>query len=218
MNAILTKYLKDFSVPETPAPAGSFDDLGGGGLDFPGFDDVPAEPEIDVEALVEQARREGYDQAREELEARHETEIATLMSVHAGELEDLRNALHGQITGLVEARLAVAGEELVSRMAAAMTALLVPLVEESLRERVLSDLVRAVAEALEAHPVATVILRGPADLCEPLRGRLEERSIPCQAIEADTLDVTVEMGDSVIVSRLTAWRDGLAEVLAEGAR
>jgi hypothetical protein len=73
------------------------------------------------------------------------------------------------------------------------------------RDRALEGLAEAVATLLRAEPALTLAMSGPADLGEALLARLGEAGAAIRFTPADTPDLRVEGGDTLIETRLADW-------------
>src|SRR5262245_29104799 len=105
MNAMIAKYLKDFS---TPAPV----ELTGGGilesLSGSSFEDLdfPEEPvvQVDIEAERRSAYEEGFQAATAALESQHAEEIIALREAHVAELEAMALTHENEAVGTIHTR------------------------------------------------------------------------------------------------------------------
>lgn len=210
MNAMLSKYLKDFSAPEPPVQ-GPADDFfaTGSDFDFPALDQ-PEEPQIDVEALCEDARREGYELATQELSARHDTEIATLMSVHAGEVDQMRADFERTVAERIEARLTDAAERLAADMASELATLMMPLVDDAVTRRSVDALAVTVRELVLKSGALDIVCRGPERLGRMLKDTLSDPSLKIRHAETEDIDLVVEIDRSIVSTRLAEWHQALS--------
>jgi hypothetical protein len=73
-----------------------------------------------------------------------------------------------------------------------------------------------IAEAGARSPFelsVAVLVRGPSRLYDMLKPKLDERGIACRHVEAETIDVLVEINETVLTTRLSVWAQSLAEVM-----
>src|SRR5689334_1895012 len=93
MNAMLTKYLKDFSAPQPVRPVGNeiLSSLAGAPLADMNFASEP-EPQVDIEAERREAHEEGYREASTFMAEQQAEEIETLRQAHAFQLQGLADA------------------------------------------------------------------------------------------------------------------------------
>lgn len=215
MNSPLARYLRDFGAEkvltpaevhfEAPSSSDAFDD-------FPAIEHVVEQ--VDVEAERQQAREEGARQATEELTAQHAEAIAELQQKHADELEAQRQEFEG---GLAD-YLAKALPELTDRLAAELTEaalrLFAPIVKEELDRQALNELAATLRTELAKETLEQIQVSGPERLCDLLRDRLEEAGATIEFQHTEGADVRVEMGDSLLVTRLSAFTADLERVLA----
>lgn len=211
MSAMLAHYLKDFSaaVQSAPVPDYSFS-----ASEF----DIQALPEpddsIDIEAEKQQSYDDGHAAATKALETSHAVALETLAAAHRDEIEALR--LRYQVE--IAERLTSAITEMTTRIAdtvvdATARALVPMLSEEAARTAVaeLSSLIRA--QIAEGH-AGKVKLKGPRELFDLLSAGLEDHA-ECLEFEAsDDIDLTAELGDTVLLTRLSVFAENLERVMA----
>jgi hypothetical protein len=212
MNAMLTKYLKDFSVP---APVGTVGNEILSGLQDPApsmdFDFEP-EPQIDIEAERREAHEEGYREAAAELESRYEAEILALRQQHAAEIRALAEAHDNEVVSMIHTRF----HEMTYAISQAVTEntlqVLLPVFDEMVCHRSIAALGAMTREALIDPSTSVVVVRGPERLYQALKPLLDRDGVESRFIETDELDLAVEINDLVLVTRLSAWSQALAEV------
>ncbi len=213
MNAILHKYLKDFSLsdPVNPMDADPLhaDDLSCGLLE----NGVEPEPAIDIEALCEAARLEGHESATSELTARHETEIATLAAVHRGEIDAVQHLFEIEIARLVEERFSSMSLSLSATLYDNVFKLLLPLIDVEMARKSVSELATLVGEMLGEGENRSLVIKGPVGLFGALQHKLADCGISCRHVPSASMDLTVGIDEGVLVTRLAAWRDSLSESL-----
>lgn len=213
MNAMIAKYLKDFS---TPAPVEA---VGGGileSLSSSSFADLdfPVAPiiEVDVEAERKSAYDEGFRAATEALEASHAQELAALREAHASEMEAIAAAHESEAIGTIHARFHEMTQMLSQQLAEQTLQVLLPVFQEHLSQLAVAALASSVRDTLHQAGSSAVVVRGPAHLYARLRPLFEADAIESRFIESDALDVSVEINETVLVTRLAAWAQSLVEV------
>ena len=60
----------------------------------------------------------------------------------------------------------------------------------------------------------TITVKGPANLFEQLKSHFDHEAPVFRHVEMQDVDLTVEFGDTVLVTRLAAWADTVRKVLA----
>jgi L-lactate utilization protein LutC len=202
MNAMLTKYLKDFSVPETTALVGTTmlsslaDSSPLGDLGDMNFLSEP-EPQIDLEAERKEAFDEGYAKARAELEEHFAGQLVTIAEDHQHEVVAQEERHDSEVMRVIHARF--------FDMTVAIDA--------DVARRSVTALADAVRKAMTEEKAADVLVRGPMRLYEMLKPKFDERGIACRHVEAETIDILVEINESVLTTRLSVWAQSLAEVM-----
>ena len=215
MTASIARYLKDFGEP-TPAPPVLVDDVGdfdfGGGFDIP---EPTIETPVDLAAERAEARAEGLAAGAAEAKQSWEEERAQLLKAHADELAATKLKYEAEITSIVEKKMSEAAVLIAEAVGMQTARILAPIVEQTLVEKAVADLAELLHAAILEGDAATVTLRGPVELFEKLKAALgEEHQALLRHVEAADLDLSAEMGDAALVTRLSAWSARLKEVLA----
>lgn len=215
MTASIARYLKDFGEP-VQAPPVFAEDLGdfefGGGFDLP---DATVEVPVDIAAERAVAHADGFETGLAEARRQANEEREQLLKAHADELEAVRAVHQNEIASIVERKLTEAALLLAEAVSEQTAKVLAPVVEEALIAKAVSDLADLLRSAILEGDVAEVVLRGPAPLFEKLTAALGDgHANLLRHIPADDLDITAEIGDAALVTRLSAWSARLREVLA----
>ncbi len=216
MSMPLAHYLKDFSSPK---PSSVVSDAMGFDEDAFGLSDAPLlelpQPDpIDLEAERKQAFEEGRQAAIQELSEQYAQEKMNLEANHLEEVEALK-----QLNQIELARVMGDGLqrilEAVSRAVSEQTiAVIAPFLQEALIETALKDMSTLLKEAIVEGDIGTVTVRGPGPLFDRLRNRMEGYHDLLRHVEADDLDLTVDIHDTALVTRISAWTASLKKVLA----
>ncbi|WP_428427559.1 hypothetical protein [Pararhizobium sp.] len=218
MSASISRYLKDFSAPEVDlslVPPRYFPDLDD---DFPangGFAMKPqAQPQIDIDA----ARRDAFAQGRREAEseqlALHETEISALNARHAAELEAMRVRCENEISAMIYDRFSDMGSQLVTMLSDQTARVLAPVMDGVLLQKSIADLARMITLSIGSGEGAKIVVKGPIALFEALKRHLNDETLIFRHQESGDIDLSVEFGDSILVTRMAAWADTVGKVLA----
>jgi hypothetical protein len=211
MRPALSRYLKDFGA-EKPAPA-AFD----AGLSFEsstGFEDLHEEPIVDLDAERREAYAEGYAAATRELSERHEAELEERASAHTLELEALRAEFEIEAAERIASSLRQIAVALGQAISVETSVALAPVMTDVLTEKAVADLADLVATAIVEGAVGTITVEGPVHLFESLASHLAENRSMLRHIEANDVDLSVTIGDSVLVTRMSAWAGSLRKILA----
>ncbi|MCA1441194.1 hypothetical protein I6F07_13420 [Ensifer sp. IC4062] len=217
MSAQLSRYLKDFSAPKielSRMPPKYFPDID---TDFPGADRPgakPAMPEIDIDAERSEAFAQGRAEASAELIFEHERAIAELKARHAEEMEALTRRLEEEVAGRLASKIAEMTERLALGLGDQTARVLAPVMEEALLKRAIEDLAQMVRQGLGSGEGCVITVKGPLALFEALKRHLPDQTTLFRHIETNDIDLAVEMGDAVLVTRMAAWSDTIRKVLA----
>jgi hypothetical protein len=218
MSASISRYLKDFSAPKVDlslVPPRYFPDLD---------DDLPAngtfamklqsQPTVDVEAERRDAFAQGRAEAEAEQQRLHASEIAALNARHAAELEAMRVSCENEIAAMIYDRYSDMGSQLATMLADQTARVLAPVMDDVLLQKSIADLARMITHSIGAGEGAKITVRGPLGLFEALKHHLDDETLIFRHQETADIDLTVEFGDSILVTRMAAWADTVGKVLA----
>jgi hypothetical protein len=208
MSISLSRYLKDFGEPEPSPPVLDMDDFGG---DM--FPETLSEPAIDVEAERREAYAEGHAAATAELTEKYESEARALAEIHARELEELKLRYEVEAAAVIASRVRDIAEELAQLVSAGAAAAIAPVMTEALAAKAAENLAALLRDAILEGAAGPIVVRGPTRLFDILKAELGEHATAVRHLESDDIDLAVEIGDSVIVTRMSAWAASLKKVL-----
>lgn len=213
MSPSLSRYLKDFGAEPMPAPPPPImPDLPF--IEEPLFADVQEAPVVvDVEAERREAYVEGHEAATRELNEKHRAEMEAAAAAHRAELDALHAKYAGEIAERVTANIRSMAETLGQAVGAETAKALAPVLTETLAAQAIVDLTDLVRAAILDGAAGPVTVSGPRNLFDELCDRLGEHSDLLRHVEADDIDLTVTMGEGVLVTRMSAWADSLRKVL-----
>lgn len=215
MSASIARYLKDFGEPQLapvmPVLTPEFD-IGGMTDDFD-FPAVEEEPVVDVAAERAQAHAEGFETARTEVTQKWADEKQALEAAHAAEIAALRERYETQAAEKIEAGLKTIAGRLAAAIGEQTAGALVPFLEESLANKAVDELADLIRKAMFDGDIGTVSVSGPREMFEKLKMALGSDAPVLRHVEADDLDLSVDIDGSVLVTRLSAWAASLRKVL-----
>lgn len=215
MNAMLTKYLKDFSVPQPVTQAGKplYETLADAPLADFDFHSDPV-PQIDIEAERQEAYDEGYRDAKASLESQHQEDIETLRQAHEFQLHGLADAHESETVWMIHTRFHEMTQAISQSVTEHALQILTPILDEEVCRRAISRLSDLVQELLRESSATMVVIRGPERLYARLKPMLEVDGLQTRFVETDSADISVEVDETVLVTRLANWAQALAEVSA----
>ena len=211
MSLQLARYLKDFSPPR---PHSHVRDSAPAGLEEVPFDLPEPLPQIDIEAERAEAFAAGRAQAEAELASRHHDELEALRLAHAAELAALRTHCDQQAGARIAQRFAQMEVQVADLVASQTANVLAPILGEALSRKAIADLAAMVRAGLSGGEGFVVTVTGPTHLFEQLRSHFEGEAAVFRHQEALDLDLAVEFGETVLVTRMAAWVETIRKVLA----
>jgi hypothetical protein len=214
MNAMLTKYLKDFSAPQATAlvETNIIDSLADSPLADMSFLSEP-EPSIDLEAERKQAFDAGYEKAKDEIEEHFGGQLASVIADHDQETRALVEKHDTEVMRVIHARFFDMTVAISQSVADQTLQALLPMIDADVARRSVAALADAVRKAMTEEKAADVLVRGPMRLYEMLKPKFDERGIACRHVEAETVDIIVEINETVLTTRLAVWAQSMAEVM-----
>lgn len=212
MSIMLSRYLKDFGEPESPPPMIEVGDFLNDDISSP-FADMPEQEEVDVEAERREAYAEGHSAATTELTEKYELEAQATATAHLSEIEDLKLRYEVEAATVIASRLQDIAEEVARIVSAAAAAALAPVMTDVLTEKAVLDLATLLRQTILDGDAGQIVVRGPASLFEILRTELGEHAASVRHLETDDIDLAVDIGESVLVTRMSAWAASLKKVL-----
>ncbi len=210
MTASIARYLKDFGEPP-PAPAMPFENEREYDIGTFAIEEAP----VDLEAERKEAHREGYEAGLEDARSAWEEERQKLVDEHAAALNVLRQRHENDLIASVQEKMSGMALLLAEAISNQTSVALAPLLEKALVSKAVADLAVLVRAAIVEGDIAVVTVHGPASLHEQLTEALDDGTrSSIRHVEAPDLDITVDLGEAALVTRMSAWSARLKEVLA----
>lgn len=210
MSVHLSRYLKDFSPPAPmpePELSVAFDTLDD---PFPALD---APEPVDVDEVRRAAYAEGYEAATAELTARYTAERVDVEAAHAEELKRIEEDRDVKWAETIARSLKRLAADLSTAVCDEVAKGIAPFLEEEIAEKAVAELATNVQAAILAGSAGTIVVKGPVALFDKLKAALPEAGETLRHVQADDLDLSVEIGDAVLVTRISAWTASLRKVM-----
>lgn len=204
MTASLARFLPDFELSGMRAFQSALRD----------GDASPIESATDIDAVGAQARAEGAAQARAELSRQHALERDADERRHQAQLAALRAEMETLAAQTIPGAIAARSAEIADQIASDVAAVLTPLVDAAVRQRILEGLAGEIKSALELENAGQIYVSGPEDLVSALRDILGGDAEKFAIRQADGVDMEIEVDRTRFVSRIADWSKALAEGLA----
>jgi hypothetical protein len=209
MSVPLARYLKDFGAPQ-PQPQDFVSDF-----DFPDspFDmpEASVEPAIDIEAEKSKAYAEGHEAAVHDMAARHEEQLAELAARHRQEIDALAVKYEGAVAERVEQFLKQMHVSLAGSVEMSVLRVLTPFVGDQVARAAGAKFAEDVAEEVKQGRTVKLAVTGPEAFVDMMRKRLDPLVTEIDYREAAEIDMTLEIGDTVLVTRLKTCVEAMEE-------
>jgi flagellar biosynthesis/type III secretory pathway protein FliH len=211
MTAPLARYLQDFSAPRALPAILAEEDFA---PSF-SFEPAPSLPsiEIDLEAERAEAFAAGKAEAEAAGRAAWETERAELQRQHAEEMAALRRSLESEALLRIEAGYAAAAERIAATVSDRVAEVLAPVMQDALATKATQKLAAMIRSVMQDGSVGQLTVKAPAALFETLKKALGDTAPDLRHIETTDLDISVDIDEAVLVTRMSAWAGSLKKVL-----
>jgi len=212
MSLSLAHYLKDFSEQPSVSSASFADIEPDLGEDlFPALSqDLPV---VDVAAERREAYAEGYDAAMREFHKQQEAERETLASAHLAEVTQMRDQHEAETSVLIATRIRTMADVIAAAISEQTAQVIAPVLSQALAEKAIADMVEMIRAAVLEGEATQLTVRGPATLFELLKTELGDDAPALRHVATADLDLSVDIDETVLVTRLSAWAASLQKVL-----
>jgi hypothetical protein len=150
------------------------------------------------------------DTLRREFEEELAAALLKQQEAHEVALRLARSQWLEQETGIGQ-RMAEGLESAFEALRADVARILTPFVAREVEQRASEDLVGATRRAFADEEAPAIRLEGPRDLMEKITQSFTAQSIAATLIEADGVDVKIDLSHTRIETRLDAWMRRLCE-------
>lgn len=161
-----------------------------------------------IAAEVERARTA----LEQQLNARHQEEMARERERHAAEIAELSTRTGTDAAQLIEQRLSQLEEELIDLTTSVAARILGASLADDIRARAVARLAETVRAALSDSEAVRIRVRGAPSLCDALEKALGAHAEQIDFAIADGFDLTVSIDDSIFETRLSEWSSAMSEV------
>lgn len=217
MNQKIARYLKDFGAPlsAAPEPHGPQGHAPLLSFDLSTFAEPEAEPEfaVDVEAELRATLGAEHEAAMAELAGRHAEELAAAAESHAKELAEVKELYEKELVALMAQRIAEMTDVVSRAVTDAAAEAFTPFLIEAVAREAVADLAEALKAAIDEGDAGRIRMRGPETAFRRLADLMGDKADLLDFEESAELDLTAEMGTSVLVTRLSAFAAGLEKAM-----
>ncbi|KFB09182.1 hypothetical protein [Nitratireductor basaltis] len=167
-----------------------------------------------AERRIEEATAKAREEAIAELTDRHQAELAAIRAHHEEEILSLQQQLGAKMAIALINSLQTS-EQRVMDAAGEMTARVLGLaLTEKLQQKALEEFTARLQDALKDEETLRIRIEGNAVMLEALRGRLGDRAHQFELIETTNPELSAEINESLLETRLYEWSRQLSELLA----
>ena len=186
--------------------------------DLPEISTGEAEPimatTVDVEAERAVSYQEGYTAASQTLTEEHAAKLEILTQSHADELAKKEDDIYTQVSQELMSGLASQIDLVAENVKTEVSAILMQFIEEDLVKRSIEQLDEIIKSALIDKPSSKIDITGPSKLLEKIKICLGDNTNQVNLAEAENADLTIEIDQSVLKTRLFEWHQNFGDKLS----
>ncbi|WEX08317.1 hypothetical protein [Chelativorans sp. AA-79] len=171
------------------------------------------QPRETEEMRIARAVAAAEEALRERLVREHEDKLAAERERHQAELAALTSSLGEEASRIIAERFADMDRQVLSVTGAAVARILGAILTEDLQKQAVDELAHVLAETMKDGGAVRIRVNGPASLRSALEERLGERARQVEFVDAPGVDLTAEIDEALVETRLAEWSEALAEVL-----
>jgi hypothetical protein len=208
---MLSRYLKDFGAEPAPAavmPSMAFEDA----MDF--AEPVDAPVLVDIAAERREAYAEGHEAATLSLTEAHQAELDAVNAAHRAELEELKAKFETESVERIAADLQQIATAIGLSVSTEAAKALSPIMTEALTANAIDELATLITASIRDGAVGPITVSGRRTMFDMLSSKLDVDGVLLVLVEAEDIDLSVTIEDSVLVTRMSAWTDSLREVFS----
>ncbi|MBN8995459.1 MAG: hypothetical protein J0H94_09540 [Rhizobiales bacterium] len=206
MAGSLADHLPSFAGTQAASPARRLMPLGV----------KPGKPAAPAKSPVAEAEERGRLAATEAARAEYETLQSAERRAFDERLAAEREAWRTEVAERLATAVGAAMREIETALGDAVARALTPFLAAGTRERALKDLAETIQRVKGRRDVA-IRVTGPADLLAALKEPLAGAGVAIEYAAADMVEARVTIGDTLIETRIGAWRERLMAALGGGA-
>jgi hypothetical protein len=167
-------------------------------------------PEERAEA-IEAARLEGMAQGRDEVTAEMDARLAEQEAAFEVRLAQARQDWATRDGARLAAAMLQGLDGMRDDVLAATAEALKPFMIESVRQKAVAELSRAIDDMLLRDPEIGIVISGPEDLLKVVEERLSERAGSFTFKPAESAEVEVKAGAALLSTRIAPWVEKIKE-------
>ncbi len=166
---------------------------------------LPTTPEKDLNGERDEIFKAGIKEGKKLAEEGHvlqlEEQTSQLTEQFNQEISNLRDNIARQLASQLEVEM----ENLNTEISNLVAATLRPFVTETINIRIIDELKAAIVDVLNDPQACQIIACGPAVMLNRLTKCLDETGASIQYIETNDPEITIDIGQEKIESRIQAW-------------
>ncbi len=215
MTRTISRYLKDFGAepaapPLAPAPVVKsmpFD----AGMVFAEPEEIPL---VDLAAERREAYAEGHEAATQSLSEQHQAELDAIMVAHEAALEELKEKFEVEAVERIAANFQQMAEAVGMAVSLEVSRALSPILTETLTAKAIDELATLIKASVLDGAVGPIAVSGRRAMFDSLAAKVDPDGVLLTFVESQDIDLSVTIGETVLVTRMSAWADSLRNVLS----
>ena len=206
MAAALADLLPDFGARPRAAPARA-----AAPQPSPPPPPPPEPPPIDIDAIVAEAVARAEAEVAEKFSAEMEQRLQESDAAHQAEIDRIRSETGVEFGARLTAALADLEKQTIDVTTSVVARILGQMATDTVAQRAIEALSLTVRDVIGDAETIRIRVKGPQSLFLPFAAAMGEQSRHLQFVEADTVDLTVSMDETLFETRLAEWSQTLSE-------
>jgi len=211
MSRMISSYLKDFGT-EQPTPAAVMPSIPF--EDTMVFDEPIEVPTVDIAAERREAYAEGHEAATQSLTELHQAELDAVKVAHEAELNELKAKFEVEAVERITADFQQMATAIGLSVSIEAAKALSPIMTETLTAKAIDELASLVTASVLDGAVGPIAVSGRRVMFDRLASKVDPDGVLLTFVEGQDIDLCVTIGDTVLVTRMSAWADSLRDVLS----
>lgn len=164
-------------------------------------DPIPVTPAEDLEKRFREGVEEGKREAKIEFDQDLKAQEKLLSDQHTQSLA----SIHEHFAEQFHDQLNLCISELETKLSDTLAEIVKPFVSELLKNKMVYELRNAITETLRDSDNCQLTVKGPAAMLKRLEASLDDAMLPIEFTENNDLEVSVEIAQAKIETRLQLW-------------
>lgn len=200
MSLAFAQHLEDFGQPSGMEPIQMFGTPAAMNID------IEKDIQVDVAAIRAAAYQEGFDAALAEMQAKHDNAQNAMQQSHNQDLAQLETELGQSMAQNITDGFRGQVDDNCAKISQEVGKILSHFVSQELTELSVHQLQELIKSAFAENESAQIKIEGPQVLVEKVQQSLGDEFAKIEVHQNDDINLSVEIDQTLMVTKLDAWR------------